>query len=81
MPRRPKQRPIDFEQKIINELEDNPALEEGNDTDNQQEEDFEDDTSTEKEEDINLDEYLRHDDIAGYKIYIFVNCSLKKFKF
>lgn len=59
---------IELESRIEEELEINPALEEGNDTD-QQENDFEEDTSNEKEEDdINLDEYLRHDDIAGYKM-------------
>lgn len=62
---------VELESRIEQELEVNPALEEGMEEPVKQEE-YE--TGEEKEEptaqeDINLDEYLRHDDYGGYKMY------------
>lgn len=56
----------ELEQRVEEELEINPALEEGkNDEDSfGEQEEYE---ASEKD-DLNLDEYLRHDDIGGYKM-------------
>jgi len=60
-----------FEQKIQQELEENPALESGNDKD----ESFEDQNSGQEEEhdvietDFDVDEYLSDDEIPNYKTY------------
>ncbi len=66
---------VELESRIEKELEVNPALEEG--PEETESLDPYGDTSSErgveekenKQEDINLDEYLRHDDYAGYKMY------------
>ncbi len=58
---------LDFEQKIQREIEENPALEQGqnsNDADNQQEN--QDDYSD--SDDINIDDYLNYDDTPSYKL-------------
>ena len=58
---------LDFEQKIQREIEENPALEQGqnsNDDDNQQEN--QDDYSD--SDDINIDDYLNYDDTPSYKL-------------
>ncbi len=64
---------VEFEQRIESELEENPALEEGNE---QLDDDYAADESREEfdeqvpeGEDINLDDYLKHDDFSGYKMY------------
>ncbi|MCP4520549.1 MAG: RNA polymerase factor sigma-54 [Cytophagales bacterium] len=63
---------MELEARIEEELEVNPALEEGADMEEDnhvQEDSFEgEDKEREKEEDINLDDYLKHDDVAGYKM-------------
>lgn len=65
-----------LEQRIKEELQDNPALEEGGsdepeeyDTDDREEttEDLDDEEVAEKEEDISIDEYLEEDDLPDYK--------------
>jgi RNA polymerase sigma-54 factor len=68
---------VELETRIEQELEDNPALEEGQDLDDNPVDDYEDlfnnneeDTPTgdERTEGIDVQEYLRDDDIAGYKM-------------
>ncbi len=62
---------VELESRVEEELEVNPALEEGSNIDEQipAEDNFEEDNSLDsKEDDINLDEYLKHDDFAGYKM-------------
>jgi len=59
----------ELEGRIEEELEGNPALEEGKDdtpTDSNEEE--YDDTEYSEDEDINVDDYLRDDDFGGYKM-------------
>ena len=57
---------LDFEQKIQREIEDNPALEQGqNSNDNIQEENNDDYSDT---DDINIDDYLNYDDTPSYKL-------------
>ena len=63
---------IDFEQKIQRELEENPALEMG-DNNEILTEDFSESNENEfKDEihndDINIEEYLNYDDIPAYKL-------------
>lgn len=67
---------IAFEQRIKQELEENPALEEGNDfgedefssDDNWETEDYEQENTIDTS-DINIDEYLSDDEIPNYKTY------------
>lgn len=62
-----------FEQRIKQELEENPALESGKHDTESSEENFEelyeepDDSETIVAEDINIDEYLSDDEIPGYR--------------
>ncbi len=62
-----------FEQRIKQELEENPALETGKEEIDNQEDDFEDiyDNETDSEtitaEDINIDEYLSDDEVPDYR--------------
>ncbi len=62
-----------FEQRIKQELEENPALESGKEESDEQEDDFEDiyDNETDSEsitaDDINIDEYLSDDEIPDYR--------------
>lgn len=65
----------ELDARIEEELEINPALEEGKDDvnddfDNSQDngEDIDDDFDSYEKDDINVDDYLRDDDIAGYKM-------------
>lgn len=68
---------IAFEQRIKQELEENPALEEGNDFDDEQfgseSDEWENDEYNEENSidasDINIDEYLSDDEIPTYKTY------------
>lgn len=58
---------LELEDRIKHELEDNPALEEGpsvEDEFNQDQEDF----SSEKQDEFNLDDYYSEDDIPEYKL-------------
>ena len=62
-----------FEQKVAQEIEENPALESGKDVvdefSDQDQNEFEDDPGTESiETDINIDEYLSDDEIPSYKL-------------
>jgi RNA polymerase sigma-54 factor len=62
-----------FEQRLKQEMEENPALEKGKETDNEYEDDFDnsqdefDDNETINAEDINVDEYLSDDEIPDYR--------------
>lgn len=57
---------MELESRIEEELEVNPALEEGREEAAESNEDFEEKEET-AQDDIDLDEYLRHDDFGGYK--------------
>ncbi|NLV18212.1 MAG: RNA polymerase factor sigma-54 [Bacteroidetes bacterium] len=61
---------LQIEQRIKKELEDNPALEEGNDEENvspeEQEEEYEDDDKDQDE--FTLDDYMEDDDIPDYRL-------------
>jgi RNA polymerase sigma-54 factor len=60
----------DLEQRIKDEIEENPALEEGKDELDdfeKEEEDYEDDSRTEAEKEIDVSEYLNDDDVPDYK--------------
>ncbi|MFV0304543.1 MAG: RNA polymerase factor sigma-54 [Moheibacter sp.] len=67
---------IAFEQRIKQELEENPALEEGNDfeqddyseSENWENEEYSEDNTIDAS-DINIDEYLSDDEIPNYKTY------------
>ena len=56
---------LDFEQKIQREIEENPALEEGG---NLQDEDQQDSQEDYSEDDINIDDYINYDDTPSYKL-------------
>ena len=57
---------LDFEQKIQREIEENPALEQGNNSqDDIKKEDQDDYSDT---DDINVDDYLSYDDTPAYKL-------------
>ncbi len=58
----------ELEARIEEELEVNPALEEGKDDDREDDYSQEDERIEEKEDDINIEEYLKHDDLGGYKM-------------
>ncbi|MDH5474336.1 MAG: RNA polymerase factor sigma-54 [Cyclobacteriaceae bacterium] len=62
---------VELESRIEEELEDNPALEEGkeelDDVDNNNDE-FEEKDDSSTEEEVNIEDYLRDDDISGYKM-------------
>ena len=61
---------IDFEQKIQRELEENPALEIGENKNENINEDFENSNEevSADNEDINIEEYLNYDDTPSYKL-------------
>lgn len=61
----------ELDSRIEEELEINPALEEGkedDDTSEFPEEETYEENSSEKEDDLNVDDYLRDDDVQGYKM-------------
>ncbi|MDH5381052.1 MAG: RNA polymerase factor sigma-54 [Cyclobacteriaceae bacterium] len=61
----------ELDTRVEEELEINPALEEGKEESNDDEQ-FDEDSSQDSEsenEDVNIDDYLRDDDISGYKMY------------
>ncbi|MEM7109985.1 MAG: RNA polymerase factor sigma-54 [Bacteroidota bacterium] len=57
----------ELETRVEEELEDNPALEEGMDEPEDTTEEFTDDESTDND-DIDVEDYLRDDDFSGYKM-------------
>ena len=59
---------VELEARIEEELEVNPALEEGKDDQEETQEEEFDETENNSEDDINLEEYLKHDDFSGYKM-------------
>ncbi|MEQ8574891.1 MAG: RNA polymerase sigma-54 factor, partial [Fulvivirga sp.] len=56
----------ELEQRVEEELEDNPTLEEGKEEPEETTEDFEDDDIPSDE--LDVDDYLRDDDFSGYKM-------------
>ena len=56
---------LDFEQKIQREIEENPALEEGKNSKDENQQDGQEDYS---EDDINIDDYINYDDTPSYKL-------------
>ena len=59
----------ELESRIEEELEINPALEEGKEEENSDEYEAEEYQEKEGTDDISLDEYIQNEDIAGYKMY------------
>lgn len=61
---------VDLEARIEEELEDNPALEEGPDEDATIEDEYgeEEYEDTKESDDLDLEDYLQDDDFAGYKM-------------
>jgi RNA polymerase sigma-54 factor len=61
-----------FEEKLKQEIEENPALESGKETkdefDNKQDEEYDDDGNETIETDINIDDYLSDDETPSYKL-------------
>tara|TARA_Y100000996_G_scaffold400330_1_gene370211 strand:- start:110 stop:1537 length:1428 start_codon:yes stop_codon:yes gene_type:complete len=57
---------LDFEQKIQREIEENPALEQGQNSNDDIQEENQDDYSD--SDDINIDDYLNYDDTPSYKL-------------
>ena len=57
---------LDFEQKIQREIEENPALEQGQNSEDDNLQESQDDFSD--SDDINIDEYLNYDDTPSYKL-------------
>ena len=57
---------LDFEQKIQREIEENPALEHGKNSDDEIQSENQDDFSDSDE--INIDDYLNYDDTPSYKL-------------
>ena len=57
---------LDFEQKIQREIEENPALEQGQNSDDINQQGDKDDFS--ESDDINIDDYLNYDDTPSYKL-------------
>ena len=57
---------LDFEQKIQREIEENPALEQGQNSDDENQQESNDDFSD--SDDINIDDYLNYDDTPSYKL-------------
>ena len=57
---------LDFEQKIQREIEENPALEQGQNSNDDNQQENQDEFSD--SEDINIDDYLNYDDTPSYKL-------------
>ncbi len=57
----------ELEARVEEELEDNPALEEGMEEPEEVSNDFEEDTTSDNDE-IDVEDYLRDDDFSGYKM-------------
>ena len=58
----------ELDTRIEEELEANPALEEGQEERVEETNNSEEEAVNEKEEDINVEDYLRDDDFSGYKM-------------
>ena len=57
---------IDFEQKIQREIEENPALEQGKNSTDEEQQDSQEDYS--ESDEINIDDYINYDDTPSYKL-------------
>jgi len=57
---------LDFEQKIQREIEENPALEQGQNSSDDNQQENQDDYS--ESDDINIDDYINYDDTPAYKL-------------
>ena len=57
---------LDFEQKIQREIEENPALEQGQNSSDENNEEGQDDYSD--SDDLNIDDYINYDDTPSYKL-------------
>lgn len=57
----------ELESRVEEELEENPALEEGKEEPDELEDEYQEEERTE-EDDIDVDDYLRDDDFSGYKM-------------
>ncbi len=59
---------MELESRIEEEMEVNPALEEGQEEEENFDSNENDEEAKKEDEDLNLDDYLAHDDIGGYKM-------------
>ena len=57
---------LDFEQKIQREIEENPALEQGQNSSDENNDEGQDDYS--ESDDLNIDDYINYDDTPSYKL-------------
>ena len=57
---------LDFEQKIQREIEENPALEQGQNSSDENNDEGQDDYSD--SDDLNIDDYINYDDTPSYKL-------------
>ena len=57
---------LDFEQKIQREIEENPALEQGQNSSDENNDESQDDYSD--SDDLNIDDYINYDDTPSYKL-------------
>ena len=57
---------LDFEQKIQSEIEENPALEQSQNSSNENDQENHDEYSD--SDDINIDDYINYDDTPSYKL-------------
>ena len=57
---------LDFEQKIQREIEENPALEQGQNSSDENNDEGQDDYSD--TDDLNIDDYINYDDTPSYKL-------------
>ena len=57
---------LDFEQKIQREIEENPALEQGQNSSDENNDEAQDDYSD--SDDLNIDDYINYDDTPSYKL-------------
>ncbi|MDX1629660.1 MAG: RNA polymerase sigma-54 factor, partial [Fulvivirga sp.] len=58
----------ELEGRIEEELEENPALEEGKEEPDEIEDEFQEEEETVEEPEIDVEDYLRDDDFSGYKM-------------
>lgn len=60
---------LQLEQRIKKEIEENPVLEEGKETEENSNENSEDEYSNEYDDEFSVDDYLSDDDVPEYKLY------------
>ena len=58
----------ELDSRVEEELEENPALEEGKEESDEVADEYEEDMDSSSDEDLDVDDYLRDDDFSGYKM-------------